>query len=554
MCAICGFFAPDPYPVAAALRMLERTSHRGPDSAGIYWDGHLLRREALAELRGAASSSTRGRIALGHARLEIVGGPDGIQPLTGCRPGWAIVANGEIYNHEQLRRFLQGHPTATDSDNELILHLIEQQYHDGDLARAVQTTMPMLDGMYAFAVTDGRQLVVARDPIGKKPLYFIQSEIVAFASERKALTGFNVPVHRLVPGGILVLDDKAPCRVYRTPRFQRPPLDITGFNDALETYADVLQRAIVKRVRGLDRIGVLFSGGVDSLLVAIAAREAGTDVAAFCVGMDGSDDLDAAQKAAAELDLNVRCVGLTEAMIEAALPEVIERIELNGLVQVEAAIPMYLAARLCAEDGRKVMLSGQAADELFAGYTWYGDVVRDHGYVTLHERLWDDIEQLYLDTLEREDRMTMAHGIELRAPFLDRDVIRAAMRMVPQGIKLDGPDDPHRKLVHRRLALDSGIPHFLAYREKSRAQDGTGIHSTLQRIAKRHLLGSGQSGGRVNGQPTPQLLDYGSNYRYVKLPYAADEVHAYIAELTERHGIGGLGTDEEENYACEVMA
>jgi len=137
MCAICGFFAPDPYPVAAALRMLERTSHRGPDSAGIYWDGHLLRREALAELRGAASSSTRGRIALGHARLEIVGGPDGIQPLTGCRPGWAIVANGEIYNHEQLRRFLQGHPTATDSDNELILHLIEQQYHDGDLARAV---------------------------------------------------------------------------------------------------------------------------------------------------------------------------------------------------------------------------------------------------------------------------------------------------------------------------------------------------------------------------------------------------------------------------------
>jgi asparagine synthase (glutamine-hydrolysing) len=548
MCAICGFFAPDRLPVAAALHMLERTSHRGPDSAGVYWDGHLLRRDALAELRGAASSATRGRITLGHARLEIVGGPDGVQPLTGCRPGWAIVANGEIYNHEQLRLFLKGHPTATDSDNELILHLIEHHYHNGDLARAVQTTMPMLDGMYAFAVTDGRQLVVARDPVGKKPLYFIQSELVAFASERKALTGFDAPIHRLVPGGILVLKDGVPCRVFRTPRFHRPPLDITEFDEALEAYTNVFRRAVAKRVRGLDRVGVLFSGGVDSLLVAVAARQAGADVAAFCVGMDGSDDLEAARKAADALDLNVRCVGLTDAMIESVLPEVIERIELNGLVQVEAAIPMYVAARLCAEDGRKVMLSGQAADELFAGYVWYGDVVRDHGYVTLHERLWDDIEQLYLDTLEREDRMTMAHGIELRAPFLDRDVISTAMRMVPQGIKIDGPDDPHRKLVHRRLALESGVPHELAYREKSRAQDGTGIHSTLQRIARRH------QGAAVSTRAAAPLLDYGSNYRYVKQPYAADEVHAYIAELTEQHGIGGLGTDEEENYVCEVMA
>jgi asparagine synthase (glutamine-hydrolysing) len=548
MCAICGFFAPEPSPVAPVLEMLGRTSHRGPDSSGIYWDGQFIRREVLDELRGV-SSAARGRIALGHARLEIVGGPEGKQPLSGCRPGWAIVANGEIYNHHELRRFLDGHPTETDSDSELILHLIEEAYR-GDLARAVQTTMPMLDGMYAFAVTDGRQLVVARDPVGKKPLYFTEAGIVAFASERKALTGFDTPIHRLVPGGILALGDGHPSyRVFRTPRFQRPPLDITDFDEALEAYASAFRRAVDKRVRGLRRVGVLFSGGVDSLMVAVAARQAGADVAAFCVGMEGSDDLEAARKAAEELDLNVYCLDLTESTIESVLPEVIERIELNGLVQIEAAIPMYLAARLCAEDGHKVMLSGQAADELFAGYSWYGDVVRDHGYVTLHERLWDDIEQLYLDTLEREDRMTMAHSLELRAPFLDRDVIRTAMRMIPQGLKLDGPDDHHRKLVHRRLALECGIPRELAYREKSRAQDGTGIHQSLQRIARRH-----QRTVAPSTRPAAKLLDYGSNYRYITQPYAGDEVHAYIVELTARYGIGSLGTADEENYACEVMA
>lgn len=543
MCSICGTFSADGTGATLTTRMLSRTQHRGPDQAGVYVDGQILRRESAEGLNKI--KEIKGRISLGHARLEIVGGTEGVQPLGGCLPGWAIVVNGEIYNHLELRGLIKKHALQSDSDSELIIHLIEQHYKDTkDLAKAVRRTMPMLDGMYALAVTDGRQLVLARDPVGKKPVYFVQTGVFAFASERKALCDLGGPIRRLVPGGVLSISGEG-RRVQRTQRFHRPPIDIIDFDEALGRYDPAFRRAVEKRVRGLDRIGVLFSGGIDSLMVAVAARQTGTDTVAYCVGMEGSDDLAAARQSARLLGLDVRVMELTEAMIESMLPEVIERIELNGTIQVEAAIPMYVAARMCSEEGRKVMLSGQAADELFAGYSWYRDVVRDEGYVVLHERLWDDIEKLYLDTLEREDRMSMAHGVELRAPFLDRDVINTAMRMTPEGIKITGPDDPLQKRVHRALAVKYGIPEPLAYREKSRAQDGTGIHKTLQRIARRRTK-------KVTAG-TAQLLDYGSNYRYLKEKYSGDEVNAFIHDVTRRHGISGLGTAHEEEYESEVV-
>ncbi|MBI4565601.1 MAG: asparagine synthetase B [Planctomycetes bacterium] len=542
MCSICGFYSSKPLEARATAGMISRTRHRGPDAVGIYLDGAIDTGDNPEDLCDLLDR--RGRISLGQARLQICGGPEAVQPLTGCRPGWAIVVNGEIYNYRSLRKFLDGpHRFTTDGDSELILHLIESHYR-GNLAEAVRKTLPLLDGMYAFAVTDGQRIAVARDPIGKKPVYFSDSDPVFFASERKALAGQGRTLRRLVPGGILELGGPR-RRVIRTPRFERPPVDITNFDEALDLYRALLRKAVEKRVAGLDRVGVLFSGGIDSLLICVAARNAGTNVTAYCVGMEGSEDLAAARQAEQLLGLNVRYEDLNEPAIEEILPEIIEKIELNGLVQVEAAIPMYVAARRCSEEGHKVMLTGQAADELFAGYSWYGNVVREQGHAVLHERLWDDIEKLYLDTLEREDRMAMAHAIELRAPFLDRDVIRGAMRMVPQKIKIDGPDDPLRKLVHRRLALDLGIPEALAYRVKSRAQDGTGIHHTIKSIAKRR---------KVPARRGFRVPDYGSNYRYVADEYAGDEVHAFIAHVTEQSGVDWLCRSDEEEYEMELRS
>jgi len=133
-----------------------------------------------------------------------------------------------------------------------------------------------------------------------------------------------------------------------------------------------------------------------------------------------------------ELGLDLKTTIITEGMVEDILPEIIQNVEESGLLQVEVAIPMYLAAKLAAEDDIKVMFTGQAADELFAGYPWYNDVLGNFGYVRLHEKLWEDLILSYTDTLEREDKLTMAHSIELRAPYLDKFLIQTAMRMSPR--------------------------------------------------------------------------------------------------------------------------
>ena len=210
------------------------------------------------------------------------------------------------------------------------------------------------------------------------------------------------------------------------------------------------------------------------------------------------------------------------------LPDVIEAIELNGMVQVEAAVPMYLAAKMASEDGHKVLFSGQAADELFGGYSWYTQVVAEHGHLTLHERMWDDILKLYLDTLEREDRMTMAHSIELRAPFLDRDLIRQVMQISPL-LKVKNSEDTMRKWVHREFALRRGVPRYIAYGEKVRAQDGSAIPDIIQALAEKHFTGR-----RI---PAINVTDYGSNYRYLEEAYGTPEMAAFLFEITRGHHI-----------------
>ncbi|MFQ5840635.1 MAG: asparagine synthetase B family protein, partial [Candidatus Methylomirabilales bacterium] len=413
------------------------------------------------------------------------------------------------------------------SDSEVLLHLIED-YYQGELKQAVKKVMPFLDGMYAFAVTDGHALVLARDPIGKKPVYYTPTFPFAFVSEPKALNGQARKLKRLKPGEILEVKD-GKIRTTLGYRIERPQIQIDDSEEAIAAYATAIDRSIAKRTHGLDRGAVLFSGGVDSVFVAQLLKHAGLSVTGYCSGLEEATDVQHAMQAAQEMDIPLRIAFLTEDLVDGVLADVIAAIELNGMVQVEAAIPMYLAAKMASEDGHKIMFTGQAADELFAGYPWYGTVVRDEGYLALHHKMWHDIDQLYLDTLEREDRMTMVHSLELRAPYLDREVIRTAMQISPRQ-KIKGPEDPYRKLVHRELALRRSVPEFIAYRKKARAQDGTKVQSLLQILAEKYFKG--------RTIPTElELTDYGSNYRYLKEEYGTQELAAYLAEISKPHNI-----------------
>ena len=293
-------------------------------------------------------------------------------------------------------------------------------------------------------------------------------------------------------------------------RLEMPQIDIVDFREAVEEYKEVLTRSVNKRLTGLTEstLGVIFSGGIDSVLVANLLMREGKNIVCYCTGTADSADVQASEAVAKDLGLELKTSIIDEAMVEALLPEVIENVEESGLLQVEVAIPMYLAAKMAAADGIRVMYTGQAADELFAGYPWYNDVLAEHGYLRLHEKLWEDLGMLYTDTLEREDKLTMAHSIELRAPYLDRDVILTAMRISPR-LKLEGAEDNLRKRVHRQASAELGVPPYLAFRTKDPAQSGSGIHQIIQNIAA-------SKAGVIEDDVVDKNIarDKGSLYRY----------------------------------------
>ena len=529
MCTVCGHFVKSGKIRSTDIYdMLLKMGHRGPDSHGAYLDGKIIRVEELQEMKDDISGPSR--IALGHSRLTIVGQEKATQPYTSCDGKLILTHNGEIYNYRKLKSLLfREHTFKTSSDSEVIVHLLEETYQ-GDLLDAMKKIVGLLDGMYAIAVTDGNSIVVARDPIGKKPVYHVENDgVIYFASEKKALWNGKDTPHRLNPGNILHIDGSG-AKEHEGFKLQLPQIDIVDFREAVEIYKDVLITAVKKRLTGLreSRIGVIFSGGIDSVLVSSLLQREGKNITCYCTGTEESGDMVAARSVAEDMGLDLKTTIIEEDMVEEILPEIIRSVEESGLLQVEVAIPMYLAARLAAEDNIRVMFTGQAADELFAGYPWYNDVVGEKGYVRLHEKLWEDLTFLYTDTLEREDKLTMAHSIELRAPYLDRDVIQTAMRISPR-LKIEGEDDTLRKRVHRQASVELGVPPYLGFRAKDPAQSGSGIHGIIQKIAKKHVH-------RIDSDLVDENLrrDKGSLYRYGEDVYGDDAPRAYLQGIEER--------------------
>lgn len=524
MCAICGFFSHQKIQTSIIIDMLYKTEHRGPDAHGLYVDGTILRGSEIGDLE----SPEKAQVCLGHSELRIVeGNEDVIQPFRSSDGSLSLVLNGEIYNYQELRGML-GEDHLVDGEaknNELLLHLLEEIY-DGNLLRAVQAVVKMLNGMFAFAVTDGHEVVIARDPIGIKPIYYVEDEGgVYFCSEKKGLYDIKGKIKGIAPGVILKVNREG-LSLYRGVQIERPQLDITDSNEGISLYKAALTDAIESMLRdlGVDKIGMVFSGGVDSVLIAKLILDFGWDLRCYCVGSKVSEDVKNAERVAKDLGLDLRVINIDEQKVKMILPEIIESIETEGLLQVEVAIPLYLVAKAASEDGIRVMFSGQGADELFAGYWWYKDVVREEGFLKLHTKLWEDLDLAYDDTLEREDKVTMAHSVELRVPYLDRNVVQCAMRISPR-LKIRDDKDSVRKWVHRNVAAMLGVPHYTAYREKDMAQSGSGVHDLIKKVADGYFEGK-----KVAEADIP---DKGSNYRYLDVEYGTPEMRAYIHEMTK---------------------
>ncbi|MGH9965846.1 MAG: asparagine synthetase B family protein, partial [Nitrososphaeraceae archaeon] len=474
--------------------MLSCIACRGPDGAAITSGEQTVQTDSVSDLRKHPMSDSS--TALGHVRLAIVGGTCGQQPFRSCDGRFIVEHNGEIYNYKKLRNRLESsHRLVSQTDSEVIAHIFEDNYaKTRDLQDAIKKTVSELDGVYAIVIRDEEtgEIALVRDVMGVRQLYYGQnSQLVAFASERKALwkIGLKEPTLRIHPGSVLIIMPDGSFgeqqKVIKNP-VSNQKIRYKTLSSAIEAYKSALVSSMRKRTQDFDRIGIIFSGGIDSVIIAWLAKKMVREVICYTGGVEGSSDIAFARKIAKRLNLKLRVNELTHNEVEEMIPEVINTIEHTNAGQVEVAIPVYAAVKLAHEDGIKVMFSGQAADELFGGYSWYSTIVRDGGgYAGLRHYMNEDIQLLYKETLEREDKITMAHSIEMREPFLDLKLIRLSMK-IDLRLNVKGVSDAFGKHVHRKLAQELGIPRDIAYRSKEAAQHGSGIHQVIDLIARKH--------------------------------------------------------------------
>ena len=428
-----------PFDPKQGHRMLSRLKHRGPADQ--------------------ASHQTQS-IWLGTCYSSSMTHGPGLQPKMQPTAGTWLIGDGRADNYRYVWNELSSGQFTTQTFHELL-------------------------GAFAMVIADDDGgFYVARDSLGIAPLYWAQHDsTVVFASELKAFDDqWREAVEPFPPG--YVWDSKAgllpgpripatsPLLLRGRAPYELPPDWI------FEAIRDTISRAVQRVVETTDSLGVLLSGGVDSsILTAVAARVAAQhdrQLPTFAVGMQGSGDLLAARTVAEHLNTDHHELVYTAQDAIELVPQVIDELESFDPTLVHSAVPHHLVSQLASQHV-DVVLAGEGADELFAGYSHYG---QHQNPTALHTELVETLQGMHVGGLQRVDRIAGAHGLEVRVPFLDLDVVELAMAL-PAKWKLITEQYPAKWLL--RMAFDDWLPEEILWRRKAQFGEGTGMHETLGR-------------------------------------------------------------------------
>ena len=438
-----------------ALRMSQKIRHRGPDWSGIYCGGSAI---------------------LAHERLSIVDPESGGQPLFSPDRKQILAVNGEIYNHQDIRRRYAGHyDFQTGSDCEVILALYREKGID---------FLEDLSGIFAFVLYDEErdEFLIARDPIGVIPLYigYDDNGMVYVASELKALEGQCERYEPFLPGHYYWSKQPGMQRYYRRDWMQ---YDAVKDNDAsVEAIRDALESAVKRQLMSDVPYGVLLSGGLDSSVIsAIAEKYSEMRIEddsqtkaywprlhSFAVGLKGAPDLAKARLVADHIGTVHHEINYTIQEGLDAIRDVIYYIETYDVTTVRASTPMYLLARVIKSMGIKMVLSGEGADEVFGGYLYFHKAPSARAF---HEETVRKLSKLHLYDCLRANKSLSAWGVEGRVPFLDKSFLDVAMRINPEAKMCPGTT-MEKRIV--REAFADMLPAEVAWRQKEQFSDGVG--------------------------------------------------------------------------------
>ncbi len=437
------------------LEMSKKVRHRGPDWSGIYSNDKAI---------------------LAHERLAIVDPTSGKQPLFSADGKLVLAANGEIYNHRELRKQFEGkYEFKTQSDCEVILALYQEKGVD---------FVDDLNGIFGFAIYDSEkdEYFIARDHMGIIPLYIGWDKNGTFyvASELKALEGICSKIELFPPGHYLLSSEGEFKRWY-----QRDWMDYEAVKEnetSIAEIRDALEAAVHRQLMSDVPYGVLLSGGLDSSVTSAVAKKYSQmriesddtkeawwpQLHSFSVGLEGSPDLAAAQKVAEHIGTIHHEIKFTIQEGLDAIKDVIYNLETYDITTIRASTPMYLMARVIKSMGIKMVLSGEGADELFGGYLYFHKAPSPKDF---HEETVRKLDKLHMYDCLRANKSLAAWGIEGRVPFLDKEFMDVAMRINPKDKMING--ERMEKWVVRK-AFESYLPESVAWRQKEQFSDGVG--------------------------------------------------------------------------------
>ena len=448
------------------LKMARKLRHRGPDWSGIFYCEKAI---------------------LAHERLAIVDPQSGKQPLYSKDGNLVLAVNGEIYNHQEIRKMYENsYEFLTHSDCEVILPL----YRDKGAS-----FLEDMNGIFAFALYDKEKdcYFIARDHIGINPLYIGWDQFGNFfvASELKALEGVCNKIQEFLPGHYLYSKEGVMTKWY-----QRDWMDYNEVQNnitSLEELRNALETAVHRQLMSDVPYGVLLSGGLDSSVVSAIAKkyapkriESDDKVDAwwpqlhsFAVGLEGSPDLASARKVARHIGTVHHEIHFTIEEGLDAIRDVIYHIETYDVTTVRASTPMYLLARVIKSMGVKMVLSGEGADEIFGGYLYFHKAPDPKAF---HEETVRKLSKLHLYDCLRANKSLAAWGVEGRVPYLDKEFMDVAMRLNPKDKMIS--KERIEKWVLRK-AFENYLPSDVAWRQKEQFSDGVGYSwiDTLKKLA-----------------------------------------------------------------------
>ncbi len=469
MCGIIGIFNCEK-SLEQIIKGLEKIRHRGKDSFGISDGKKVIHANNIQEL---SATEFKGNKLIAHNLHSIIGFVE--QPLKG---EGTIVVNGEIYNWKEL---CDEYCLKATNDTEALLKLIEKKKVRN--AKQMHELLQEVRGVYAFAYLKGEKLILARDIIGIKPMWLAEKEKeLAFVSERKALitSGFKQEETReLHPRHVLAFDlTNGNKEDYYRGFFNYKKKEKYGFEEAKKKIRELVEESVKIRIPE-EPFGLLFSGGLDSTLIAGIAKETNHDFVCYTAATsEKAKDLVYAKKVAEKMGLKLKYKIVKQEDVEDYLKKVIPMIEDASVVKAAVSLPIYVACELAKKDGIKVILAGNGSDEIFCGYERHS-----HGLDLVKESYYE-LLRFFERNGYRDDVLAMNNSLELRLPYLDRKLVEAALKL-PDEFKINDAESKH---ILRRIALEKGIPEEAALRKKTAAQYGSGFDNAIEKIARKKRM------------------------------------------------------------------